>query len=941
MSIFGTVKTGSGQGSSANTCASSAVNVTTGDLVIVGVGCSDGGTINSVTDTAGNTYTALTQRSGVFGVPMRFFYKLAATANAANVCTAHFSLVNSNSIIFVWAIPLSGGTALYDTDADTDGLSDATSATFNTAGSDEFVAAYVYDQNGGGGYGAGSGYTLDSASFGTFGGAEHKVFASTQTGIAATFSDPNSNNGRAIAAAFKATGGATDKTHTIDGRVQVDTSKTHTIDAFEVLQGNKTHTIDAYILFPPSVTHTIDSYVKSFSSFTHNIDAAISLPSNTSAGFVNLRANLIFAIIPGNYIRLAVNLLTPQEQFVQLSAQLRTSNRSFINLAAQIVSGSRSYVRFKATILGGAYLSHSIDASIGSSFCIPIVPPNLIPGVAPQVILPPPPTGLTDACLNQSYVRLAATLIGSSRSFVKLAAWIVPHAGFSEHAPIHGRMLTASGAPAGSSIQMPGNPNFSADDDFLSSQLALQSYSKNSIFTLTGPTLPPAGISLIIQAFTAGVQSFQTRTRSWLKREDNAPNGILVTQTQNTHKLPNGAVITTTTQVTKQQDITITIVTIQNSSTPSRVTKIVTEKNASGNTTTRETDTVTTNGVIHSETKKTVFTQPPTNDNIQPLTVRTLDGILHYQFFTKDNPEWAGGDAEGVTTTDVDSFIAPGVLNGASTDGFGNPIYKKVSKTSETDPTGKVTITNTEEVGTRRDVGTTVTDTNESFNGIETKVTKTVHYPDGATEITVTDKNSITGDTHSVTTEEVTDEFGQVTTTVTDEETKTFPDPVTGVIRQLITKTITVTKNGVSTTDTTVTQSNDFDDDIIGQKIQVYGIQEFSLTCIIDEMNMLALSDVNNTHQRSYALLELFGQQLSNGTLSYALRQQLIKQFNQANLNLAPLNMLALGRNYSIVFAQSASGFRAKYIVGTEPHAYELQLVLQSRANLIDGTFGF
>jgi hypothetical protein len=41
------------------------------------------------------------------------------------------------------------------------------------------------------------------------------------------------------------------------------------------------------------------------------------------------------------------------------------------------------------------------------------------------------------------------------------------------------------------------------------------------------------------------------------------------------------------------------------------------------------------------------------------------------------------------------------------------------------------------------------------------------------------------------------------------------------------------------------------------------------------------------------------------------------------------------------VFAPSASAFRPKLIPGTEPHVYELQLILQERSDLINGTVGF
>jgi len=328
--------------------------------------------------------------------------------------------------------------------------------------------------------------------------------------------------------------------------------------------------------------------------------------------------------------------------------------------------------------------------------------------------------------------------------------------------------------------------------------------------------------------------------------------------------------------------------------------------------------------------KRNVFSQPPITENIQPLKVTTLDGIQHYQFFGAENTEWAGGEAEGltVTTTAEQTHVNNGITN------------KHTEETVQT-PDGKTIKTTTDITGNVPGSGTTITDTSEQFNGIQTTTHKVTTYPDGSQTVSDTTTNNTTGDSIAVETEQVTDEYGQVTTTVTKTETKTFVDPTTGIVRTTETKNVTVTKNGVTITDTTVDTTNDFEDDIVNQKVQVIYIQEFTINVVIDEMSMFALWEINETHQKNFALLELFGQQLSNATLSYKLRQNLINQFNTANSCVAPVTLQANGRTYQVVFAPSASGFRAKYIPGTEPHCYELQLILQERSNLVTGTKGF
>ncbi len=278
-------------------------------------------------------------------------------------------------------------------------------------------------------------------------------------------------------------------------------------------------------------------------------------------------------------------------------------------------------------------------------------------------------------------------------------------------------------------------------------------------------------------------------------------------------------------------------------------------------------------------------------------------------------------------------------MNGKTVDSFGNPILARVTNATVNTPDGKVISTQTTQIGIR-DAGTTVTDTSEQFTGLQTTTHTVITYPDGSKEITDKTTNDVTGDSTEISTETVTDEFGQVTVTVTTTDTKVFVDPVTGVLRQTVTKTVVINKGGVTTTDQTVQTTDDFDDSIINDKFKTIFIQEFTITCVIDEMTMYALAEYNISHQKQYALQDLFTQLLGNGKLSYALRQSLIDQFNAANC-IPTLLLQALGRTFQVVFAPSASAFRPKLIPGTEPHCWELQLIVQERSDLINGTIGF
>lgn len=204
MSIFGTPANGNNGARFVSSLAASAVDTATGDLVVVGIGWSDGGTVSGVTDTAGNTYSALTKRTAGATGFMQFWYVIGATANASNVVTAAMSQSNNYTTIFVWDVPVTA-TPSYDTDSNVGTSSSGVSGAFTTTGTDELVLAFSLDGFGSDSYAAASGYTFDG-DYGTFSGAAHGAFSTTLSGTQTVFSSVPSTS-FTIAVAFKGSGG--------------------------------------------------------------------------------------------------------------------------------------------------------------------------------------------------------------------------------------------------------------------------------------------------------------------------------------------------------------------------------------------------------------------------------------------------------------------------------------------------------------------------------------------------------------------------------------------------------------------------------------------------------------------------------------------------------------------------------------------------------------
>jgi hypothetical protein len=148
---------------SGSTVVTAAQNHTTGNLLVVGVKWEGGGiTVNSVTDTAGNTYTPLTARNNGGGDPsFQAFYAKNITGNASNILTATFSNSSPN---FTWiaAFQYSGCDTSAPFDQENFGSGTSTSGTtgsITTTLADEVLVSFTALAGGVTSFTPGSGYT--------------------------------------------------------------------------------------------------------------------------------------------------------------------------------------------------------------------------------------------------------------------------------------------------------------------------------------------------------------------------------------------------------------------------------------------------------------------------------------------------------------------------------------------------------------------------------------------------------------------------------------------------------------------------------------------------------------------------------------------------------------------------------------------------------------
>jgi hypothetical protein len=198
---------GGAAGSGGATIATGARAFTTSNLIVVGARNTGASTIASVSDTAGNTYTAATQYQAAGGDPfMRIFYCANATGHATNVVTVDFGGVTS-AYSAVIAAEFSGAalTSVFDSEAGgATTTSTLSSPALTTTNANDVVVVFG-SQAALTTYSAGSGYTLIDASAGgadVFGGA-YKITSAVISGVAQTIVSGSGSDGCIAVAAFK------------------------------------------------------------------------------------------------------------------------------------------------------------------------------------------------------------------------------------------------------------------------------------------------------------------------------------------------------------------------------------------------------------------------------------------------------------------------------------------------------------------------------------------------------------------------------------------------------------------------------------------------------------------------------------------------------------------------------------------------------------------
>lgn len=182
---------------------SSSVNVAIGDTVFVlcvaGDSCSSTGVVFSVTDTAGNSYSAIGANNDIAGQCSRVFYTKATLANAADYPSCSDGSI-SGQTLSISVLPLSGtGASPLDAGpASNAGVATGTpaSASYTTTTAVEMLVASITDAVTPRGYTAATGYTLGTGTqcttTGPTVGIEYKNVTTIQTGITSSFTETGS-----------------------------------------------------------------------------------------------------------------------------------------------------------------------------------------------------------------------------------------------------------------------------------------------------------------------------------------------------------------------------------------------------------------------------------------------------------------------------------------------------------------------------------------------------------------------------------------------------------------------------------------------------------------------------------------------------------------------------------------------------------------------------
>lgn len=195
-------------GGSVSTLACAATNMTTGNLVVVGVRSRSNNP--TVSDTAGNTYTQIANQSSMGATDfMTMFYSANITGHASNVVTANFGA--SQSYVAVLVHEYSGVNTLdQKVKQDASGTSTSvTSPTFTTTVADEVIVAMCSVDQINRTFTAGATYTLQNVA-GGMAADENLIVSSIQTDKTASISqDINSLWELSVATFYQSSGSST------------------------------------------------------------------------------------------------------------------------------------------------------------------------------------------------------------------------------------------------------------------------------------------------------------------------------------------------------------------------------------------------------------------------------------------------------------------------------------------------------------------------------------------------------------------------------------------------------------------------------------------------------------------------------------------------------------------------------------------------------------
>lgn len=195
--------------SSTTVVTSSGVNTAIGDLLVVMVTGQEGGTISGVADTAGNTYTSLTQETTF--ATAQIWYTVATAANASNIVTATFAAAVRYKVISIelWDGIASSGTLLAQATGNNSAATLVTSGSLTT--SDPGVAFFITYATNDRSWTPGGGATevFDSTvSIGAYGHGSAYLDGVSAGSITVSSTANSASNLGIAAAVFKTSGGA-------------------------------------------------------------------------------------------------------------------------------------------------------------------------------------------------------------------------------------------------------------------------------------------------------------------------------------------------------------------------------------------------------------------------------------------------------------------------------------------------------------------------------------------------------------------------------------------------------------------------------------------------------------------------------------------------------------------------------------------------------------